>query len=203
MDYSVQNNKQIQTGTHPKKFAMWLGIASIVMLFAGLTSAYIVKRGDTQSFIALKLPTAFLYSCFIVVASSITMFFSTRFFQRRDLSKFRLFTGITIGLGVLFCAVQVIGWFNLESRGIMLSGAPNGSFIYVISGLHAAHLIGGMVALTYLFVLAFRRYNSSEGMLLDNVYHERRVAVENVNVYWHFVGALWLYLYIFFTYLNS
>ena len=171
---------------HPHKFTLWIGIASILMMFAGLTSAYIVKRNQAN-WISFELPLAFWYSTAIMVLSSITFFLASRSFKQREMQKYHRLMMTTIVLGVLFIVLQIIGFKQLWSIGITLQANVSFSFLYVIVGLHAAHVVGGVIALVVLFLKAFstktRSYNS--------------VPVEVTGTYWHFVDALWLYLLFF------
>ena len=171
---------------HPHKFTLWMGIGSIIMMFAGLTSAYIVKRNQAnwQTF---DLPRLFWYSTAAIVLSSVTIFFAEKAFKQREMSKYRTLLSATVILGVLFIVFQLLGFQQLWARGITLQANVSYSFLYVIVGLHAAHVLGGLIALLLLFAKAFskkiRNYNS--------------VPVELVSTYWHFVDILWIYLLVF------
>ncbi len=171
---------------HPHKFTLWVGIGSLLMMFAGLTSAYIVKRNQAnwQTF---ELPQLFWYSTVAIILSSITIFLAERAFKQREMKKYRSFLSATVVLGVLFIVLQSLGFQQLWEKGITLQASVSYSFLYVIIGLHAAHVLSGILALILLFAKAFstktRNYNS--------------VPVELVSTYWHFVDILWIYLLIF------
>jgi cytochrome c oxidase subunit III len=171
---------------HPHKFTLWVGIGSLVMMFAGLTSAYIVKRNQAnwQTF---DLPQLFWYSTVAIILSSITIYLAEKRFKQREMQKYRTLLGVTVILGVLFIVLQGLGFQQLWAKGITLQASVSYSFLYVIVGLHAAHVLGGILALALLFVKTFstkkRNYNS--------------VPVELVSTYWHFVDILWIYLLVF------
>ena len=171
---------------HPHKFTLWIGIGSILMMFAGLTSAYIVKRNQAN-WVTFELPLIFWYSTAVMLLSSVTIFFAGRSFKQRQMAKYRRLMMATIILGALFIAMQVIGFNQLWNLGITLQGNVSFSFMYAIVGLHGAHVVGGIIALLVLFAKAFsaktRIYNT--------------VPVEVISTYWHFVDALWIYLLIF------
>ena len=171
---------------HPHKFTLWVGIGSIVMMFAGLTSAYIVKRNQAN-WVTFELPQLFWYSTAAIIISSITIFLAVKAFKERKMVKYRQLMMITLVLGVLFIVLQVLGFKELWAKGITLQANVSYSFLYVIVGLHAAHVIGGVIALVVNFLKAFstrtRNYDS--------------VPVELVSTYWHFVDILWIYLLIF------
>lgn len=174
------------TKIHPHKFTLWVGIGSILMMFAGLTSAYIVKRNQAnwQTF---DLPAAFWYSTAVIVLSSVTLILAQSSFKQRLMSKYRLLMGVTLLLGVVFIALQVIGFQQLWSKGITLQANVSYSFLYIIVGLHAAHVIGGVIALIVMYLQAFRSRVRSYSI----------IPVELMTTYWHFVDILWIYLLLF------
>ena len=171
---------------HPHKFALWVGIGSILMMFAGLTSAYIVKRNQAgwQTF---DLPLQFWYSTAVIIASSVTMYMALRAFREREMARYRSMMTVTVILGVLFMVLQALGFKQLWANGIKLNGNVSYSFMYVIVGLHAAHVFAGVIALLLTFARAFSKKTRSYDT----------VPVEMMNTYWHFVDILWIYLLIF------
>jgi cytochrome c oxidase subunit III len=171
---------------HPHKFTLWVGIGSILMMFAGLTSAYIVKRNQAN-WITFQLPQAFWYSTVAIVLSSVALFFALGAFREKEMVRYRGLIALTLFLGVLFIVLQVLGFRQLWAVGITLQANVSYSFLYVIVGLHALHVVGGVVALLLILLKAF----SSKTRSYDPV------PVEMVNTYWHFVGLLWIYLLIF------
>jgi cytochrome c oxidase subunit III len=171
---------------HPHKFTLWVGIGSLLMMFAGLTSAYIVKRNQAN-WQAFDLPQFFWYSTVTIVLSSVTIFLAEKAFKQREMRKYRSLVIATLILGVLFIVFQLLGFQQLYAKEITLTGNVSYSFMYVIICMHAAHVVGGLIALLVLFAKAFskktRTYNS--------------VPVELVSTYWHFVDVLWIYLLLF------
>ncbi len=175
-----------QNRMHPHKFTLWVGIGSIIMMFAGLTSAYIVKRNQAN-WSTFNIPVAFWYSTAVIVLSSITMIAALRSFKERLMKRYRMLMTVTLLLGLAFIALQVYGFEQLWKIGITLQANVAYSFLYVIVGLHALHVIGGVIALIVMSLKAFssrhRNYSS--------------VPVEVMATYWHFVDLLWVYLLIF------
>ena len=171
---------------HPHKFTLWVGIASIVMMFAGFTSAYIVKRNQAN-WVTFDLPGMFWFSTAVIILSSLTLYMSHQAFKQREMARYRVLVVTTLLLGILFVVMQFIGFNQLWVKGITLQKNVSFSFLYVIVGLHALHVIGGVVALLILFAKAFsgkvRNYNI--------------VPLEVISTYWHFVDALWIYLLVF------
>lgn len=171
---------------HPHKFTMWIAIGSIIMMFAGLTSAYVVRRSQAN-WTGFEIPLIFWYSTAAIVLSSITMVLALRNFKQRMMAKYRSLLTVTFLLGVLFVAMQAVGFVQFVKAGLALGKTNSVDFLYVIVGLHALHVIGGVVALAVMFAKAFsikvRNYSS--------------VPVEVMATYWHFVDILWVYLLLF------
>lgn len=175
---------------HPHKFTLWVGIGSIIMMFAGLTSAYIVKS-SMAGFPAIEMPQLFYYSTAVMLLSSLTMQWALKSFKERGMLQYRRLLTVTMVLGFAFIAMQIIGFSQLWEAGTKLKGSTGaGQFLYVIFGLHAVHVLGGVIALIVMFIKAFsariRNYNS--------------IPVEVMSTYWHFVDLLWVYLFVFFLF---
>ncbi len=184
---------------HPKTFLLWVGLASIVMMFAGLTSAYIVRRAQ-GNWTEYVLPNIFSISTLVVVLSSITMVLCTRAFKKEQFSAYKAFLGITFLLGLLFVSLQWMGWKELNQAGILLNGRdPSGAFLFVIAGAHALHVIGGIVILTIFIYQSFKKKDPVES-LLSEMNPNRNLGINLISTYWHFVGILWVYLFFFLQY---
>jgi cytochrome c oxidase subunit III len=172
---------------HPHKFTMWVAIGSILMMFAGLTSAFIVKSNQA-GWQTLTVPRIFWVSTGAIILSSLTLQLALRNFKQRSMKQYRLFIGLTLLLGIAFVLFQWIGFGQLWEQKITFKGSGAGQFLYVIFGLHAIHVIGGVIALVVMFIKAFA------GRI--KIYSS--VPVEVMSTYWHFVDLLWLYLLVFF-----
>ena len=171
---------------HPHKFTLWVGIGSIMMMFAGLTSAYIVKRNQAN-WVSFELPVAFWYSTAAIILSSLTIFMAGKAFKERAMNRYRILIAVTLALGVLFILLQLIGFRQLWHAGITLTANVSYSFLYIIVGIHAAHVIGGVIALIIMSLKAFS----------SKIRNYSTVPVELISTYWHFVDILWIYLLIF------
>jgi cytochrome c oxidase subunit 3 len=176
---------------HPHKFTLWVAIASIIMMFAGLTSAYIVKSGQA-GWQGIKTPTVFWYSTAVMIASSITIQAALRAFKQRAMNQFRILFLVTMVLGFVFVWLQWTGFNYMWDNGVRFEGAGAGQFLYIIFGLHALHVLGGLVALT---VIAAKQY-------LSKTRSYNATPIEVMSTYWHFVDVLWLYLLIFFIWIG-
>jgi len=206
MSSSVQQRK-----IHPQKFALWVAMASIAMMFAGLTSAYVVKhaQGNWRSY---QLPVMFWVSTVVIILSSITLILGIKAFKQRAIPKFKMLITVTLILGILFGVLQFLGFYQLYTQPqtvvydgavqyvrengvsreniypVMVNGNPSESFLFIIAGLHLLHILGGIVALAIVFFKAFRKR--------VKVYSP--TGLEIVGAYWHFVDILWIYLFVFF-----
>ena len=179
---------------HPHKFTLWVAIGSILMMFAGLTSAYIVKRSQA-SWLMIEIPMMFWYSTATILASSVTVQLALKALKKREMINYRRLLAVTAVLGVLFIVLQIVGFGQFAAQDIRLVGAGSNasySFLLAISGLHGIHVLGGVVALV---VIAIRALNSSTRSYSS-------VPLEIAATYWHFVDALWIYLFIFFTWMK-
>ncbi len=171
---------------HPKKFAMWLFIVTVVMIFAAMTSAYIVRQSE-GNWLEFDLPQTFWLTSGIILLSSITMHWAYLSAKRDNLKSLRIAMVITTVLGVAFLIGQYMAWSDLVAMDVYFVGNPGGSFVYVLSGLHAAHLIGGVVFLLITLVSVFRY----------RVHAKSMAQMEMCTTYWHFLDGLWLYLFVF------
>ncbi|MDX1905214.1 MAG: cytochrome oxidase subunit III [Thermonemataceae bacterium] len=179
---------------NPKKFMMWLFIVSITMIFASLTSAYIFKQSDTR-WLTFDLPDVLGYSSLIIVLSSVFMQAGFFYAKKNDIAKLKLTLTFTLVLGIIFLLLQWEGWVKLVQMGVFFGGVDktgqpvnvSGSFVYVLMGVHAFHLITGLIFLVLVVVAAFRYQVHSKSM----------VRMEMATIYWHFLGGLWIYLYFF------
>jgi cytochrome c oxidase subunit 3 len=169
---------------------MWIAMGSIVMMFAGLTSAYIV-RSNQDNWLGFSLPGIFWYSTAVIIASSIFMHLSVKSFKAREMKKYRLLITVTALLGILFAVLQFRGFLSVNNSSVQLLGQgsnPSASFLAVIAGLHVLHVLGGVIAL---LIILFKAYSARSK-------NYSAVPVEIAGTYWHFVDALWIYLFIFF-----
>jgi cytochrome c oxidase subunit III len=187
-------NKEVKR-IHPHKFTLWVAMGSIVMMFAGLTSAYIVKKSQSN-WLQFGLPLWFWYSTFIIVASSATMHISLKSFKARQMQRYRTAITITAILGLVFMLLQFAGFYNLEARNIPLFGPKSNSatsFLGVITGLHMLHVLGGVIAILVIMIRAYTAKTKSYSA----------IPVEVVSTYWHFVDILWIYLFVFFNFMQQ
>jgi cytochrome c oxidase subunit III len=171
---------------NPKKFAMWLFMVTVFMIFAALSSAYIVRQAE-GNWAFFELPTLFWINTVVILISSLTLQWAYVSAKRDNLESVKIATIITATLGVAFMVGQYLAWTELVANRVHLVGNPSGSFVYIISGLHGAHVLGGVIYLLILLNSAFK----------FRVHSKSLNQIEMCATYWHFLGGLWLYLFLF------
>lgn len=171
---------------HPKKFALWLFIVTVVMIFAAFTSAHIVRQADGD-WLIYDLPSMLWYTSGIIILSSVFMQWAYIAAKKDKLEQVKLALGITTILGILFLFGQLKAWEQMVDANVYFTGNPAGSFLYIFTGIHALHLISGVIYLIYMLISSLRNKVHSENML----------NMEMASTWWHFLGGLWIYLFIF------
>jgi cytochrome c oxidase subunit III len=171
---------------HPKKFALWLFLVTVVMIFAALTSAYIVRQAE-GNWLVYELPEIFWITSGIVLLSSLSLHWSYISAKKDNFLNLRIGMIITVILGIAFLIGQWYSWVALVDRNVFFVGNPAGSFLYVFTGLHAAHLISGVIFLIIVLISTYKLKVHSQAMNI----------MEMATTYWHFLGGLWIYLFMF------
>ena len=167
------------------RIGMLVSLASIAMLFTSLSSAYIVRSGVTYDWYPIAVPRVMFGSTVLIILSSISIEIARRKLKQglaESYSKYLLLTGL---LGVGFLVSQLLAWRQLAAQGIYISSHPHSSFFYVLTGAHGVHIAGGLLALGFLWLRSKR--------LLDA---KRQAFADAVSIYWHFMDALWIYLFL-------
>lgn len=182
---------QTYTNIPTFKILLWLSMVSMVMMFAGLTSGYIVRQAEGNWF-QFELPSIFYISTAFIVVSSLSMQWALMGVKKNNMGQLRTGLMITLGLGLGFTFTQFAAWSKLVDIGVFFTGNPSGSFLYVLTALHLAHLIGGML---YLMVVTTR---SIQGKYNKDNY----LPVELCTIFWHFLDGLWIYLFLFLLFIR-
>ena len=185
---TLENTVYSRNKIHPQKFALMVSCASVVMLFAALKSAYVVRQA-AGNWLEFPMPVLFLYSTLTLIVSSFTLHFAYKGFLAGNVKLYKYLLLLTFVLGILFIYLQYQGWMALVAMGVELGTNPSGSFLYVLSGLHAAHILGGLAAVFVAILHAF--------ILPYEVSAKRKLRFEMTQIYWHFVDVLWIYLIVF------
>jgi cytochrome c oxidase subunit 3 len=163
--------------------AITLGMISILMFFLGLCSTFIVLRHLSENWAPLRLPKILWLNTAILLASSFTLEKARRRLAKLDFPGFPKLWRVTIILGTLFLAGQLLAWLQMVAGGIYIASTQGSSFFYIFTVAHAVHLSGGLTALFYVAVRDFEKGRIS-----------RKTAVEITSYYWHFMDGLWVVL---------
>lgn len=177
---------------------LWIGMASMVMAFAGLTSGYVVSRSslvESGKWMYFEVPGVFTLSTVVILVSSIAMTLAVRFARRQKGNAMKISITITLLLGVLFAIFQFEGWNALVKNGVYFTGPQSnnaGSWFYAITWFHMAHLVSGLIVMIVTAAKAFMGKYSKGDYL----------GVEMAAIFWHFLDILWLYLFLFLSFIR-
>jgi cytochrome c oxidase subunit III len=198
--YSLSMDKQNYI-IHPQKFALWLFILSVIMIFGGLTSAYIVSRGavPADQLILFDLPSILWYNLGVMLVSSVTMQISVWLVKREESNKALISLGMTFVLGCIFLVGQWDAFQELTTSGLPFVDQnrmdDSISYFYVVTGLHGLHIVSALIAvLIVLLQTALQQFRDPA---------RRSLVFDMAAIFWHFLGLLWVYLFIFLKYTQN
>ena len=171
----------------PVRTGVWVGLGTILMMFAAFTSAAVVRRGSAHDWQHIELPSLLYLNTAVLLTSSVTLETARRkvlAYARGEVSSPKnslLWLKITFSLGLIFIIGQLVAWSQLKAQGVYLASSPASSFFYVMTVFHALHVVGGLGGLIRV-------------MLKVGVFTLRRSSLDGTAYYWHFMGVLWVYL---------
>jgi cytochrome c oxidase subunit III len=172
------------------KLILLFAMVSMTMMFAGLTSAFVVSKSRTDWLKDFQLPTAFYYSTLVIIACSVTFYLAKKAIQKDNQGQTTLFLLTTLALGILFVVLQFVGFEQIVSSGYYFTGSESSittTFLYIVTVVHLIHLAGGLVSLLIIIYNHFKqKYNSTQTL-----------GIELGAMYWHFLDFLWVYLFLF------
>jgi cytochrome c oxidase subunit 3 len=172
------------------RVAIWVAIAGIVMLFTALASAYIVRSASSNDWVPLAMPKILWLSTAVIVISSVTIEFARRSLKKQSDSRYGSWLMVTAGLGLVFVISQFLAWRALARQGVYMASNPHSSFFYLFTGAHGVHVMGGIVALSYLLLRTRKKRETVEGEL------KRVGSADAAAIYWHFMDGLWICLFL-------
>jgi cytochrome c oxidase subunit 3 len=188
----TEEKRQIQEKV--SKPLLYLAMGSMVMIFASLTSAYVVRMGKGD-WLRFELPQMFYISTAVIIISSVTMNWALSSAKKNDYRNMKRATLITLILGLTFVVFQFQAWSVLVDQKVFFAGKysnASGSFLYALTGLHLAHLAFGIIALIVVWIKTiFKKYNS-----------ENLLGIKLCAIFWHFLDALWIYLFLFLLFVR-
>ena len=184
------NQEEYDNKAKSYKMLLWFGMISVVMMFAGFTSAYVISKSRPDWLSDFTMPNAFLISTLVMIVSSITFHLAVKAIKQNNLRNTSLMLWITLVLGVTFVGLQFVGFAQVIDSGLYFTGSESTittSFLYIVVIVHLAHLFGGLVSLIYNHYK--QKYNAAQ-----------HVGIELSATFWHFLDFLWLYLFLFFSF---
>ena len=172
------------------KLILLFSMVSMIMMFAGLTSAFVVSKSRVDWLKDFQLPPAFYYSTIAIIGCSVTFHLAKKAIMKDDQSKTTVFLLSTLLLGLLFVVLQFVGFGQIVENGYYFTGSGSSitsTFLYVVTVVHLIHLAGGLISLLIIIYNHFKqKYNSSQTL-----------GIELGAMYWHFLDILWVYLFLF------
>lgn len=171
------------------RIGMWVGLASVTMMFTALSSAYIVRSTSANDWVPLPMPKVLLASTLLIIASSVTIEIARRKLKASLAKAYAQWIVLTVVLGLGFLVTQLFAWRQLTAQGLYVSSNPHSSFFYLLTGAHGVHLAGGLLGLS-LLLLRSRR------ITFETQPEKRQASVDAVSIYWHFMDGLWIYLFL-------
>lgn len=184
-------NPIVSKNSNAKKMMLWFGIVSLIMTFAGWTSAYIVSSSRADWMQDFQLPQAFWVSTFVLLLSSLTYWMASRSIKSGKQSNATRLLAFTLLLGIAFIGIQFLGYSQMIASGYYFTGPTSNitlSYVFLISAVHILHVAAGIISLLVVFIQQLRGKYSPETML----------GLELGLTFWNFVDVLWVYLILFF-----
>lgn len=200
-----QTTKRDNPFTHrrePLQFLLWLGVGSSGFIFALLFALYILRQRSLNE-ATLSLPAVFWISTFVIIVSSITLFMACIAFKKERYKDYRLFLGSTLAMGLMFVAMQIDGWIQLFVQDNQLvNNYGLLKFIYLISGLHMLHILGGIVFLCMIFIESLRNRSYIDAYVYS-VNPPNQLKIRLIEYFWHFLGLCWVFIFIGLIFLTA
>jgi len=188
MGMTIQEHKERSARSY--KLLLWFAMISMTMMFAGLTSAYVVSNSRADWMKDFQMPTAFFISTALILVCSLTFLLAKKAIRKDDRKTTTFMLLATLVAGAGFVYFQLDGFHSLAENGIYPVGGAGSitvSFLYIIVVAHLAHLAGGLISLLIIIYNHFKqKYNSGQTL-----------GIELGAMYWHFLDFLWLYLFLF------
>lgn len=192
--YTLNDQEKRAIRNKTAKPMLYISIGSMVMLFGGLTSAYVVRLAE-GNWLKFAMPQVFYFSTAAMLISSLFMNLAVQDAKKDNYAGIKRNLAITFGLGLVFMICQFLGWSELVSQKVFFAGKDSnasGSFFYVLTGLHLAHLFGGMLYLLAVNIHSLKKKYNSQNYL----------SLQLCATYWHFLDGLWIYLFLFLIFIS-
>lgn len=193
----MNNTKERNFLVHPYYIMMGLLLMGVTALFVGFTGAYLYNR--VQSGIApIQLPNLFYINTLLLILSSWTIVMTKRSYLSDDTEKYKLYLGVTLLLTIGFLASQIVAYMQLQEQELFASNSTMTAYMYLIAGVHFAHVIAGIPFLALFLITAQKKMKTPITVLLYFADPDKKRKLDLLNIYWHFLDALWIFLIGFF-----
>ena len=190
MEMSMTINEEKSRTARSYKLILLFAMVSMTMMFAGLTSAFVVSKSRADWLKNFQLPTAFFYSTAVIIGCSVTFHLAKKAIQKNNQSRTTVFLLSTLALGISFGVLQFVGFGQIVANGYYFTGEASSittTFLYIVTVVHLLHLAGGVISLLIIIYNHFKqKYNSAQTL-----------GIELGAMYWHFLDFLWVYLFLF------
>ena len=188
MGMTIDEHKERTSRSY--KLILLFGMVSMFMMFAGLTSAFVVSKSRVDWLKDFQLPSAFYISTAVIIGCSVTFYLAKKAIQKNNRNATTSFLLATLALGILFVILQFVGFRQIVDNGYFFTGSESSittTFLYIVTIVHLAHLAGGLISLLVIIYNHFKqKYNSTQTL-----------GIELGAMYWHFLDLLWVYLFLF------
>ncbi|MTH16163.1 cytochrome c oxidase subunit 3 [Flavobacterium sp. LC2016-01] len=190
MEMTIKASEEQESKSKSAKLILLFAMVSMTMMFAGLTSAFVVSKSRADWLKDFELPIAFYYSTAVIIGCSVTFYLAKKAIQKDNRSLTTALLLGTLALGVLFVVLQLVGFGQIMESGYYMTGQGSSitaTFLYVITFVHLLHLLGGLISLLIVIYNHFKqKYNSTQTL-----------GIELGAMYWHFLDLLWVLLFLF------
>ena len=182
---------------HPRELVLYLLLMGVTALFLGFSAAYLYSR-ITAGLEPIELPKLFVVNTFILMLTSYILVKAMQYYKEDQTAKYKAALGLTLLITVLFLISQLVAWKQLYNQGIFVNHSNMASYLYIISGIHFAHVIAGIPFLAIFYLRALKHMVHPVSVLIYFTDPEKKRSLKMLTLYWHFLDILWIYLVIFF-----
>lgn len=190
----------VEERQHPLKTYLFFALVGSSILFLSLVLMYVIWLDHNLNSIVFQMPKAFIMSTIIILLSSYSLTYSIKSFHEDNTKSLLLSLSLTLFLGVSFTALQIIGWTKVYESGNFIDGNVGFAFLFIITGLHFLHVVGGLFYLLFLSLKAFDNWNDPIKALVYFSNNFEKTRIELFSTYWHFIGAIWIFLFFIFLF---
>jgi len=184
---------------HPHMMLTYLIVFGVFLIFFFLILSFLLTSDSFNPKLVYRLPKSFVVSTLILLLSSFTIYKSVQYYNEEALTPLRRSLEITFFLGFIFCLLQLSGWLELQESDLFFSGSnKSSSFLYLISGLHGLHLIGGMIFILRVYLIALRADTDPVYALVTTTSPYEKMRIKMLSIYWHFMDLLWVLIFLAF-----